>query len=275
MTGLHTDVVGPGRPRFAFLHGLLGRGRNWTGIAQSLGEAGHASVLFDLPNHGRSHWTEIFDYRAMAEEVTAEIGLRLGSAASMILVGHSMGGKVAMLAALGRPALAEALAVIDIAPGVSERVHSFDDLLDALRSVDLASVHSRTDADRMLAERIPDTSVRLFLLQNLRRRPHWHWQPNLDLLAASLPQIAGWPDPGAVSYPGPVRWITGERSPYVTPADEPVMSRLFPRTRRVVVPAAGHWVHSDDPDAVVAALLDLADEVEHDRGPRRRRPRQH
>lgn len=275
MAGLHTEVVGAGRPRFAFLHGLFGRGRNWTRIAHSLSDAGHASVLFDLPDHGRSHWSNTFDYLAMADEVTAEIGLRLGSAAALILVGHSMGGKVAMLAALRRPQLASALAVIDIAPGVSERVRSFDALLAPLTSLDLSAVRSRADADRALADSIPDPAVRSFLLQNLRRRPDWHWQPNLGLLAASLPQIAGWPDPGPVTYPGPVTWITGERSGYVTTADEPAMTRLFPRTRHLVIPGAGHWVHSDEPDAVVAALLELAAEVDHDKAPRRRRLRRH
>lgn len=271
MSGLHTEVVGPGRPSFGFLHGLFGRGRNWAGIATTLAEQGHGSVLFDLPNHGRSRWTGTFSYAAMADEVAEEIELRLGSAAAMILVGHSLGGKVAMLTALNHPRLVSALAVIDIAPGTSGQVGTFGPLVAAMGSLDLTTLGSRQEADRRLSVSVPDDAARLFLLQNLRRRPHWHWQPNLELLGSSLAEVAGWPEVGDARYPGPVIWLTGERSEYVTDADVPVMMTLFPRTRRVVVPGAGHWVHTDNPDAVVSALLELAEERERALSPRRRR----
>lgn len=271
MSALHTELVGQGRPRFAFLHGLFGRGRNWAGIAQALAEAGHGSVLFDLPNHGRSHWTDSFDYVAMAGEIAAEIELRLGSAASMILVGHSMGGKVAMLTALTHPGLVSGLAVIDIAPGPSDQVGTFGPLVRAMQSLDLRSITSRAEAEVAMAVTIPDPVVRHFLLQNLRRRPQWHWQPHLALLGSSLAEIAGWPETGAARYGGPVRWITGGRSDYVRPEHAPAMLRLFPATRRIVVEGAGHWVHADHPEAVIAALLDLADEVDPLVTPRQRR----
>ena len=96
MSGLHTELVGSGRPRLAFLPGFLGRGRNWTQVADALAEEGYPGVLFDLPDHGRSAWTSRFSYRHMAEAVAEEIDVRLGSAAELVLVGHSMGGKVAM-----------------------------------------------------------------------------------------------------------------------------------------------------------------------------------
>ncbi len=105
MARLHTVLVGTGRPRFAFLPGLFGRGRNWTQVANGIAEAGFASVLFDLPDHGQSAWTGHFSYPEMARAVAQEIDERLGSAANLILVGHSMGGKVAMLAALNHPEL--------------------------------------------------------------------------------------------------------------------------------------------------------------------------
>ena len=99
-------------------------------------------------------------------------------------------------------------------------------------------------------------------MQNLRAKPRWHWQPNLELLRASLPLVEDWPDPGAVSYPGPVRWIRGERSAYVRPEHLPAMRELFPAVQLRTVPDAGHWVQADDPAAVVAELLALAAEVE-------------
>ncbi len=258
MARLHTELVGTGRPRFAFLHGLFGRGRNWTQIAQALAADGYPSVLFDLPNHGASAWTAEFSYPAMADAVATEIEDKLGSAAQLVLVGHSMGGKVAMLTALAHPNLVSGLVVVDIAPGHSAQVDTFTPLVAALRGLDLTTLVNRGEADARLAERIPDPAVRLFLLQNLRRRGGWHWQPNLALLGDALDEIGDWPDVGATSYPGPVLWLTGERSAYVQPGHDEAMSRLFPTARKVVVPGAGHWLHADAPQATIAALLDFA-----------------
>lgn len=262
MATLHTELVGTGRPRFAFLHGLFGRGRNWTQIAQALAAEGHASVLFDLPNHGQSGWTDRFSYPGMAAAVAAKIDLRLGSAAELVLVGHSMGGKVAMLTALDHPDLVSGLVVVDIAPGDSDQVHTFTPLVAAMRSLDLTGLASRAEAEARLQEEVPDDSVRLFLLQNLRRRGGWHWQPNLAMLGDALVEIGGWPKTGDAGYAGPVLWLTGERSTYVKPAHVAEMTRLFTAVRRVEVPGAGHWVHADNPPAVIAALLAFVAEMD-------------
>ncbi|HEY3338899.1 MAG TPA: alpha/beta fold hydrolase [Propionicimonas sp.] len=261
MAGLHTELVGTGRPRFAFLPGLFGRGRNWSQVAQALAAEGYASVLFDLPDHGQSAWTTEFSYPGMAQAVADELDLRLGSAANIILVGHSMGGKVAMLTALNHPELVAALVVIDIAPGASDQVHTFGPLVAAMRSLDLAALTSRADADERMRAAVPDDAVRLFLLQNLRRKGGWHWQQNLSLLGDSLARIGDWPDPGDVSYPGPVLWLTGDRSDYVKPEHAATMTRLFPAVNHQVVADAGHWVHADQPQAVIDALLAVADEA--------------
>lgn len=262
MAGLHSELVGVGRPRFAFLPGLFGRGRNWSQVAQALAAADYASVLFDLPDHGKSAWTTQFSYPGMAQAVADEIDLRLGSAANVILVGHSMGGKVAMLTALNHPELVSALVVIDIAPGASDQVHTFSPLVAAMRSLDLEALTSRADADERMRAAVPDDAVRLFLLQNLRRKGGWHWQQNLAMLGDSLPQIGDWPPTGDATYPGPVLWLTGERSDYVKPEHAATMGRLFPAVRHQVVADAGHWVHADQPQAVVDALLDVAAELD-------------
>lgn len=258
MTSIYTELVGSGRPRFAILPGLFGRGRNWSTIAAALAEQGYPTVLFDLPNHGRSGWTDTFSYPDLADAVAAELELRLGSAARLILVGHSLGGKVAMLTALRHPDLVAALGVVDIAPAISDQVGSFAPLVEAMRGLDLTRLESRTEADRLLAAGIADNASRGLLLQNLRRRGGWHWELNLDLLGASLDAIADWPDPGPVSYSGPTLWLTGERSRYCRPEHLPTMQRLFPAVQQIVVPGAGHWVHADNPDAVIDALVDLA-----------------
>lgn len=262
MAGLHTELVGTGRPRFAFLPGLFGRGRNWTQVAQGINEGGHASVLFDLPDHGRSAWSSRFSYPDMARTVADEIDLRLGSAAHLILVGHSMGGKVAMLTALNHPELVTGLVVVDIAPGPSDQVHTFTPLVTAMRSLELGTLTSRGEADDRLRAAVPDDAVRLFLLQNLRRKGGWHWQQNLGMLGDSLPQIGDWPDTGAAIYPGPVLWLTGERSGYVKPSDVAAMNRLFPAVERKIVADAGHWVHADQPQVVIDALLAFVERVD-------------
>ncbi|MCA0293979.1 MAG: alpha/beta fold hydrolase [Actinobacteria bacterium] len=260
--GLYTELVGSGRPRFAFLHGLFGRGRNFAAIAQQLAAQDLPVVLFDLPDHGASGWTDAFSYPGMAETVAAEIDVRLGSAAEMILVGHSMGGKVAMLTALAHPELVSGLVVIDIAPGHSDQVDTFAPLVAAMRSLDLATLGSRGEADARLRAQVPTDSVRLFLLQNLRHKGGWHWQPNLAMLGDALGEIGDWPDPGPVSYRGPVLWLTGENSAYVRPEHEEAMRRLFPAVERRVVAGAGHWVHADQPGAVTSALVEFAETVD-------------
>lgn len=250
---LFTHLVGPGRPRFAFLHGLFGQGRNWSAIAKGLADDG-ASLLVDLPNHGRSPWTDHFSYVGMADAVADDLLERLGSAANPVLVGHSMGGKTAMVLALRRPELVRGLVVVDIAPDDSSHGYGFGRLIAALRDLDLSRLSTREQADAALAVRVPDAGVRAFLLQNLHRtKQGFRWHPNLDLLARDLPHISGFPQVEG-RYDGPVLWLSGEDSGYVRDEHVAPMKALFPRAELVVVPGAGHWVHSDAPDFVVDAI---------------------
>ncbi|MDR1238023.1 MAG: alpha/beta hydrolase, partial [Propionibacteriaceae bacterium] len=115
---LHTELVGEWPPRAVFLHGLLGRGRNWHLVAKALADAGHSSLLVDLPNHGASDWTDHFSYAQLADQVAAELR-ELVPDRRIALVGHSMGGKIAMLIALRHWELVHKLVVIDIAPSQS------------------------------------------------------------------------------------------------------------------------------------------------------------
>lgn len=257
MSGLAATSVGDGPVRFAFLHGLFGRGRNWTQIAQGLAALGHGSVLFDLPNHGASPWTTTFSYPESAAAVCAEIDHRLAGT-PLILVGHSMGGKVAMISALRRPELFAGLAVVDISPTESGQVSSFGPYLTAMRSIDLTTLTGKADADRQLSATVANPAVRQFLLTNLRDRGGWHWQPNLELLATSLPELAGWPEIGPATFERPTSWVVGERSPYYRAEDLALMQRFFPSVHQVVIPDAGHWVHADNPSAVITALAELS-----------------
>jgi esterase len=257
MSGLSATLVGDAPPRFVFLHGLFGRGRNWTQIAQGLARQEGSSALFDLPNHGSSPWTQSFSYDEMAAAVCEELEHRFDGK-PVILVGHSMGGKVAMVAALTRPELFAGLAVVDISPTESGQVSSFGPYLAAMRGIDLTTLTGKADADRQLSDTVPNPAVRQFLLTNLRDRGGWHWQPNLELLHSSLAELAGWPDIGPLSYSGPTLWLVGERSPYYRRDDLASMRHYFPAVQEQVIPGAGHWVHADNPAAVVAALAGLS-----------------
>ncbi|GIG39501.1 alpha/beta hydrolase [Cellulomonas phragmiteti] len=237
-----------------FLHGLFGQGRNFTQIAKALAPE-HRSLLVDLPDHGRSAWTDAFDYAATADAVAAH--LRAGFAADRPthVVGHSMGGKVAMLLALRHPDLVDRLVVADIAPAAGGNVGEFAHLLDSLAGLDLTAVMRRGDADQQLADRIPDARVRGFLLQNLRADGGgFRWQANLDLLRRDLPVIGGFPDVEGATFDHPVLWVAGSRSDYVRPEHDPQMRRLFPRTTLVTLKGAGHWVHSEQPEAFASVL---------------------
>ena len=256
MTGLHVLEVGQGPERLVFLHGLFGQGKNFGTVAKLLGEDA-TSVLVDLPNHGRSEWSDSTDYRMMADAVIALLEQMDGPVG---LIGHSMGGKVAMRVALQRPDLVQRLMVVDISP-VKGLGSSFDTLIGSMQSLDLNAITSRSDADEKLAVGIPNPVVRGFLMQNLRHEPGpdgqrtWHWQMNLHALARDLrTHVADWPDTDDRTYPGPVLWVAGEHSDYIRPEAAPAMRALFPKVITVTIKGAGHWVHSEQPEAFVSTL---------------------
>jgi pimeloyl-ACP methyl ester carboxylesterase len=249
---LHHTEIGDSGERVVFLHGLFGQGRNFTQVAKALVPE-LRSTLVDLPNHGRSPWTGSVDYTDVADTVAT--WLRAAYDGEPVhLVGHSMGGKVAMLLALRHPELVDRLVVVDISPAPSGGAGEFEHLLTSLTGLDLGGLQRRSDADEQLAEAIPDERVRGFLLQNLRSADGgWRWQADLDLLLRELPTIAGFPDVEA-TFDHPVLWMAGERSGYVRPEHEARMRELFPTTYTVTVKGAGHWVHSEQPEAFVSAL---------------------
>lgn len=236
-----------------FLHGLFGQGRNFTTVAKALAP-GAVSELIDLPNHGRSDWSQDVGYVATADAVAEHLRARNPNRLPVHLIGHSMGGKVAMVLALRHPDLVDRLVVVDIAPAASNGVGEFEHLLDSLARLDLDQVERRADADRLLSDDIRSVAVRSFLLQNLRgEKQNWRWQANLDLLRARLDEIGGWPSIEG-GFEGPVLWVAGEKSDYILPEHDAAMRRLFPRSVKVSVKGAGHWVHSEQPDRFIATL---------------------
>jgi pimeloyl-ACP methyl ester carboxylesterase len=245
---LHSVERGAGAP-LALLHGLYGQANNFATVQKRLAQ-GRRVIAFDLRNHGQSPHAASMSYPAMAEDVLET--LRELGALPCALVGHSMGGKVAMRAALEAPAAVSRLLVADIAPVAYDHAGFHGDYVAAMRGLPLRPGLTRAEADAALAEAVPDKATRSFLLTNLRFGATPSWRLNLPAIEAALPALAGWPDPEGATYPGPTLFLAGARSDYVLPKYRPAIRALFPASRVVTLKDSGHWVHADDPDGFVS-----------------------
>lgn len=247
---LSFSETGAGRP-LVILHGLFGSKRNWASIAAKL--AAHRRVLaVDLRNHGQSPWADRHDYPALADDVAHLIREQVGGPAAVL--GHSMGGKVAMMLALDAPELVERLVVVDIAPARSQS----DSLavLRAMKGVPLAACARRADVEEAMAADIPDRLVRGFVAQNVRIAPEGlSWGVNLDALERHADDILGFPEiPAGRRFDKPALFIAGARADYIRPEHHAEIRRLFPLATIETIADAGHWVHADAPEAFLAAV---------------------
>ena len=241
------------------LHGLFGTLDNWQTLARRWAtEAGLRVVSVDLRNHGRSFHSPEHSYALMAQDVLALFDhLQLG--ADTTLLGHSMGGKVAMRLALDHPARLARLVVVDISPRFSDMQHQ-DDVLAGLHAVNLASISNRQEADAALAQHIHNVGTRQFLLKNLYRKDDnsFAWRINLDVLNAQLPAI-GEATEGVVPFLKPTLFIRGGNSDYITTDDKlHGIPALFPNSEVATVVDAGHWVHAEKPEEVFGLVQAFA-----------------
>lgn len=243
---LHHRVVGEEGPYVLLIHGLFGDGDNLGALARQLASH-YRPVLVDLRNHGRSPHVPSMTLAEMAADL-ALLQEQLGVSRTA-LVGHSLGGKVAMQLALTAPERVERLVVADIAP-VRYRPHH-NEILAALESLDLSQISSRGDADRLLAARLDDRGVRQFLLKSVQRDPAsgaWRWQFNLAAFRACYDEQLVAPPEGE-PFAGPTLFIKGETSDYIIPDHREAMERLFPSLQLEVIAGAGHWLHGEKPAA--------------------------
>ncbi len=245
-----------GQPPLVLLHGLLGSLVNWQRIARKLAER-HRVIVPDLRNHGRSPHHPDVSYPAMGGDVLELLDdLGLGQA---VLIGHSMGGKVAMWLALSAPARVSRLVVADIAPVTY--ANGLRHILALLLELPLDEIDRREAADRWLARELPDRAVRDYLLQNLvRSEVGWRWRADIRALHDGMDQIGGFPPlPEDARYDGPTLLIHGTRSDYVRPEYLDLMYRRFPKLE-VVGLDAGHWVYAEQPTAFVQAVERFLDQ---------------
>lgn len=253
-TGPESDL-----PPLLVLHGLYGSGRNWATVSKRLAERRRV-VTVDLRNHGDSPWADAMDYRSMAEDVAALVRGPFGGG-PVALMGHSMGGKVAMMLALTEPDLVERLIVVDIAPVAYDKPGVLE-YADTLRRLDLSGLTRRGEAQQALAADVPNQVVRAFLVQNLvdAEGGGLRWRLNLDAIDAGTADLIGWPEPPTgARYEGPTLFVAGGASSYVGAADPGEIENRFPQVEIVTIPDAGHWVHFEQPEAFLAAVRGFLD----------------
>lgn len=245
---LHATEAGSGPP-LALLHGLFGAGRNLGLVQRRLADRFRVLAL-DLRNHGASPHSGQMDYPTMAGDVAETLAGR--GALPAALLGHSMGGKVAMRLALERPGAVSRLVVADIAPVAYPPQHRH--LLAALQRLELSPGLARAEADANLAKSVPDSRVRGFLLQNLITGQHPRWQIGLAEIAAAMPALEDFPALPGASYGGPALFVAGGRSNYLRTDQWTLIRTLFPKAELATLPLAGHWLHADEPKEFLALV---------------------
>lgn len=194
----------------------------------------------DMRNHAGSPWYDTHGYHEMAADLAEVLHVQSD------VIGHSMGGKAAMVLALQYPHLVRRLVVVDIAPVTYS--HTQLPMIEAMQSVDLTRIRNRRDADQQLSGQVPDAATRAFLLQSLDVKAK-RWQLNLDVLAAEMHKIIGFPEVSG-TFEGRTLFLSGAASDYVTAAHRDRIKALFPNANFVKIPKAGHWVHAEQPRAL-------------------------
>ena len=239
--GTATDL-----PPLLIVHGLFGSARNWGVIAKRLSDSREV-IAVDLRNHGESPWHDRHTYADLADDL-AEVMATLPGPVD--LVGHSMGGKAAMMLALTHPEHLNRLVIADIAPVAY--THTQLHFIEKMRAVDLERVTRRSEAAQQLADLGVEPALQSFFTQSLDVA-NQKWKLNLDALEANMPEIMTFPDIEA-QWDGPALFLSGADSDYVTSDNRDKIRSLFPSARFAKLPGAGHWLHAEKPREFEATL---------------------
>lgn len=250
---LHSQTFGEisQHPSLLIVHGLFGSGRNWRAIAKRF-SADRQVITVDMRNHADSFWDASHNYQDMADDL-AQILAQI--AGPVDVLGHSMGGKAAMVLALRNPANMNRLMVADIAPVTY--AHSQISNVEIMQGLDIAPLTRRSEADKLLSAQITDAPTRAFLVQSLELSDIGNrWKLNLDALASNMDHIISFPDVKG-SFPYATIFIKGGLSDYVQPKYLQKIKTHFPNVTVKEISGAGHWVHAEKPRAFIEAVNDF------------------
>jgi pimeloyl-ACP methyl ester carboxylesterase len=246
---LNFKEYGSGEP-LLILHGFMGSLDNWHTLATQFGSSNHVFSL-DQRNHGKSPHSDEHSIDLMVADL--KLFIETKNLNNVSLIGHSMGGKVAMKFTLQYPNLVKRLVVVDIAPRQYQRGH--DDVFEAIFAVDLNKIENRKQAEDMMLQFVADFGTRQFLLKNLERLEDgkYNWKMNLKTLHIDYEEIikpieSEWP------FLGPTLVIKGGNSRYISALDELDFKKLFPNYQLQVITNVGHWVHAEAPKEFALAI---------------------
>ncbi len=252
---LHHRILGdehPAASSIVILHGIFGTSDNWQTFGKALAER-HRVILVDQRNHGQSPHSAEFNYPAMADDL--KYLLEEEQLTRPVVLGHSMGGKTAMFFAVQNPKLLSKLIVVDMAPRVYPVHHQT--ILDAFAAVKINQIQSRQEAEDQMKPLVSERGVRQFLLKNLQRTDDgFSWKLNLPVIRDNIEAVgAAVPDDSPVEVPA--LFVRGANSDYITSEDETLVKRIFPYAQVETVKSAGHWVHAEQPEALLKVVTNF------------------
>lgn len=257
--------TGKGSP-LVIIHGLYGSSDNWINIGKRLAEK-HTVYMIDQRNHGRSGFASSHTFNDLKNDLNEFFeSHRIEKA---IILGHSMGGKTAMWFAADFPEKVEKLVIADIAPKdylqmkEDSQFYLHQNILLAMQEIDFSLVKSRNDVDEIMAEKIDDARIRQFLLKNIeksKKEKQYRWRVNAEVLYDFLEEIVSgvnksWLDDRIPITAYPVIFIRGMLSKYILPEDENLIHEIYPEARIVDISGAGHWLHAEQPQKFMDAVM--------------------
>ncbi|MGY0393469.1 alpha/beta fold hydrolase [Bizionia sp. KMM 8389] len=250
---LYSNIIGEGAP-FIILHGFLGMSDNWKTLGSQFAEQGYQVHLVDQRNHGRSFHDADFSYEVLVSDLKNYC--QAHELTDIVLLGHSMGGKTAMLFATLFPELVSKLMIADISPRFYPVHH--DAILSGLGQLDFTTLKSRGEADKSLANYVSDTGTRQFLLKNLywKEKGVLALRINLEVLTDQVSEV-GEPLPVNAKYEGDTLFLKGDKSEYISNQDETIIHNHFPKAQIITISNAGHWLHAENPKEFYSAVMEF------------------
>ena len=253
-------------PPLVIIHGLYGSSDNWINIGKRLAEK-HTVYMLDQRNHGRSPFADSHTYNDLRNDLVEFFEQHNIEKAT--LLGHSMGGKVAMWFAADFPEKVEKLVIADISPKNylllkdDSQFYLHQNILLAMQEIDFSKIKSRNDVDDFMAEKLDNKQIRQFLLKNVvmdKNTKQYKWRVNAEVLYDYLEEIVSgvnrnWLDDRIPITSYPVIFIRGMLSKYILPEEEILIKDIYPDSRIIDIPEAGHWLHAEQPEKFMQAVL--------------------